>query len=165
MTTFSRIEKHYQMAFKFFLFLILNFGALALGGLFTGSGVTSDWYANLNQAPWTPPGWVFGAAWTSIMICFTFYMTIAYQKAENKQVLIILFILQWILNVSWNPIFFYFHQIILGLIVIASLTILIAFILGKYKSQMKLNSLWLLPYFIWLIIATSLNAYIFFHPN
>ncbi|NBN98947.1 MAG: hypothetical protein EBV19_06865 [Flavobacteriia bacterium] len=43
------------------LFLFLNFGALAIGGSFTADGVASDWNQNLNKAPWTPPGWVFGA--------------------------------------------------------------------------------------------------------
>ena len=153
------------MALRFVLFLILNFGALALGGLFTNSGVNSEWYSNLNQAPWTPPGWVFGAAWTTIMICFTFYMTIVLHRADDKRKLLILFAIQWILNVSWNPIFFYFHHIGFGLIVICGLTILIAFLLFHYRAMLKGYTLLLLPYFIWLIIATSLNAYIFLHPN
>jgi len=50
------------MAIRLFLFLLINFAALALGGLATSDGVVSLWYQNLNQAPWTPPGWVFGAA-------------------------------------------------------------------------------------------------------
>ena len=54
---------------RLFVFLLINFGALALGGLFTSDGVISDWYEQLNKAPWTPPGWVFGAAWTTIMVC------------------------------------------------------------------------------------------------
>ena len=53
---------------------MLNFGALAIGSYFTASGASSDWYQNLNKAPWTPAGWVFGAAWTSIMICYSVYM-------------------------------------------------------------------------------------------
>ena len=48
------------MWLKIIGFLFLNFGALALGGLFAGSGAGSNWYAELNKAPWTPPGWVFG---------------------------------------------------------------------------------------------------------
>lgn len=56
------------------LFLVLNFAALGIGGLFSGQGVPSDWYTGLNKAPWTPPGWVFGSAWTIIMICFAIYM-------------------------------------------------------------------------------------------
>ena len=49
------------------LFGVLNFVGLAIGGLATGPGVSSDWYAGLDKAPWTPPGWVFGAAWTAVM--------------------------------------------------------------------------------------------------
>jgi len=56
------------------LFLVLNFGALAVASLFTGNGVASNWYQHLNKAPWTPPGWMFGLAWTTIMICFALYI-------------------------------------------------------------------------------------------
>ena len=52
------------------LFLLLNFGALAIGSYFMNNGPQSNWYLTLNKAPWTPPGWVFGVAWTTIMICF-----------------------------------------------------------------------------------------------
>ena len=73
------------MILRIFLFLIINFGGLFIGGLFTGEGVPSDWYQNLNKAPWTPPGWVFGAAWTTIMICFSVYMAILWEKIKlNK---------------------------------------------------------------------------------
>lgn len=58
---------------RFVVFLAINFGALAIGGLFTGKGIPSDWYQNLDKAPWTPPGWIFKAAWTTIMIFFSVY--------------------------------------------------------------------------------------------
>lgn len=48
----------FQYDIKTIIFLILNFAALAIGGLSTSSGVTSEWYNALNKAPWTPPGWV-----------------------------------------------------------------------------------------------------------
>jgi len=92
-------------------FLILNFGALAIGGFWTSGGVISDWYQNLNQAPWTPPGWVFGAAWTTIMVLFTLYMAYAWRDSEHKAKLIALFSIQWVLNVSWNPVFFNSHAV------------------------------------------------------
>ena len=64
------------MVLRVIIFLVLNFAALGLGGLFTSKGVPSDWYQHLNKAPWTPPGWAFGFAWTLIMICFSFYMVL-----------------------------------------------------------------------------------------
>ena len=149
------------MIIRVLLFLVLNFSALAIGGFFTGRGVTSDWYANLNKAPWTPPGWVFGAAWTTIMICFSVYLAMLWPKVGGKQLLLSLFTVQWLLNVSWNPAFFYWHQIGLGLIVIVLLTLAVGYIFIKYWTVLKSASLLLLPYVVWLLIATSLNTYIY----
>jgi tryptophan-rich sensory protein len=149
------------MILRTLLFLIINFAALGIGSLFTNSGVSSDWYQTLNKAPWTPPGWVFGAAWTTIMICFSIYMASAYEVVWNKKVLITLFSVQWVLNVLWNPVFFYYHHVIGGLIIITALTLIVGIFLFRYGAVMKLKSLLILPYFFWLLIATSLNAYIF----
>lgn len=151
------------MAKRILLFLLLNFAALAIGGYFTGSGVVSDWYQSLNQAPWTPPGWVFGAAWSTIMLCFGFYMAVLYKKAKNRKLLIMLFSIQWILNVLWNPVFFYFQNVALGLVVIVALTLLILLLLLWYRKTLSWTTLLILPYFIWLLIATSLNGYIYWN--
>lgn len=149
------------MIYRLIIFLALNFAALAIGGLFTSKGVPSDWYIDMAKAPWTPPGWVFGSAWTFIMICFSVYMAYLWPNVENKNLLMGLFILQWILNAGWNPTFFYYHNILGGLFIISGLTLLIGFLLVFYWPQLKLKSALLLPYFIWLLIATSLNAYIY----
>ncbi len=148
------------MTFRLLIFLMINFAALGVGGLFTSKGVPSDWYIGLNKAPWTPPGWVFGIAWASIMIFFTIYMAILWPLAENTNLLIGLFLLQLILNIAWNPVFFHFHHVALGLVLISGLTILIGFLLIYYYPQLQAKSLLLAPYFLWLLIATSLNAYI-----
>ena len=71
-----------------------------------------------------------------------------------------LFFVQWILNVSWNPAFFLFHQALLGLIIIVALTLLIAFITKQNTEQLGMKTLFILPYLLWLLIATSLNGYI-----
>lgn len=147
------------MLTRIIIFLIVNFTALAIGGFFTGDGVASEWYTNLNKAPWTPPGWVFGAAWTTIMVCFSIFMAYLWPTFESKKTILVLFILQWILNVIWNPTFFYYQNPLLGLIFIVALTLLIGYFLLISFPMIKMKSLLILPYFIWLIIATSLNAY------
>ena len=148
------------MTYKLIIFLVLNFAALGLGSLLMGQGSASEWYQHLNKAPWTPPGWTFGAAWTTIMICFSFYMAYAWETSDHHSGLIALFMLQWILNVSWNPVFFRYHQSFIALILIVFLTILVGFIFINYLNQLKGKSIFILPYFLWLLIATSLNAYI-----
>lgn len=144
------------------IFLIINFGALAIGTVFMDNGPTSDWYLQLSKAPWTPPGWVFGVAWTLIMLCFSVYMAYLYTILPTTKVTV-LFIIQFVLNVSWNYVFFNQHLVSLGLLVIVLLTILIGLFLFTYAKQLKLKSMLILPYFIWLCIATSLNAYILFN--
>ena len=142
------------------LFLVINFSALAIGSWLMENGPMTNWYTNLNQAPWTPPGWVFGFAWTTIMICFSIYMANLFNETLNTK-LITLFVIQLILNISWNYIFFNQHEIGFGLFTIIALTIIIAIFLISYKNILQYKSLLILPYFLWLLIATSLNAYIF----
>lgn len=143
------------------IFLIINFGALAIGSWLMANGPQTNWYINLNKAPWTPPGWVFGAAWTSIMICFSIYIAYLFQEKSNK--IIGLFIAQFVLNVMWNYVFFNQHMVELGLIIIMLLTAIVSVFLYDYKNILKTKSFLILPYFIWLCIATSLNMYILFH--
>ncbi|MBN2615788.1 MAG: tryptophan-rich sensory protein [Bacteroidales bacterium] len=142
--------------------MVLNFGALGIGGLFTRSGVASPWYMELDKAPWTPPGWMFGFAWTLIMICFSIYMAALWPEVANKKLIIGLYVFQWILNVSWNPLFFSFHQVAVALVVISLLTLLVGYFLFAYWPVLKVKAVWILPYFVWLLIATSLNGYIYF---
>ena len=151
----------------FSLFFILNFGALAIGSLFTSKGVNSNWYMNSNQAPWTPPGFVFGLVWTSIMICFSFYMTRISKGVDAilPKTIYIVYAIQWILNVMWNPTFFYFHKTGLALVLIISLLVTVTWFLFVGKKHSVVSMLLVLSYFIWLLIAISLNAYIVIANN
>ncbi|MDA0176927.1 MULTISPECIES: TspO/MBR family protein [Mesoflavibacter] len=147
---------------KIVFFLFINFGSLGLGSWLMNNGPRSDWYNNLNQAPWTPAGWVFGVAWSFIMICFSVYMAYLFSQLTSEKVKIA-FSIQVFLNIIWNFIFFNQHLILLGLITIILLTIVVFYIFFSFRKIMKTKSLLLLPYMIWLLIATSLNAYILFN--
>jgi benzodiazapine receptor len=152
-----------KLFIRIIVFLFLTFGALGLGGLFTGEGVPSEWYQTINKAPWTPPGWVFAAAWSLIMVCFSLFMAVAWQKVNDRRTLLILFSIQWILNVAWNPLFFHFHWVLIALLNISILTVLMIYYMIKYRKEMGIGITALIPYSLWLIIATSLNAYIFLY--
>ncbi|WP_298904640.1 TspO/MBR family protein [uncultured Psychroserpens sp.] len=141
------------------IFAIINFSALGIGSWLMNGGAQGAWYLQLEKAPWTPDGWVFGAAWTTIMVCFSCYMAFLYSKRPTRKVLI-LFIIQFVLNVSWNYIFFDQKFITASLISIALLTMIVLAFLITYIKDLKIKSLLILPYLIWLCIATSLNLYI-----
>ena len=144
---------------SYLIFIFINFSALGIGGWLMNDGPRTEWYTNLNQAPWSPPGWVFGIAWSSIMLLFSAFMTYLIQVDKSKKVLV-LFSVQFVLNVFWNYLFFNQHLIILGLLNIIFLTFLMLYFLIAYKYVLNNKRFYVLPYCIWLVLATSLNLYI-----
>lgn len=147
---------------RFSIFLLANFSALAIGSFLMQNGPNSGWYLGLNKAPWTPAGWVFGAAWFSIMLLFSLYMSkLSFQFDFLDKKLLILYSFQWILNVGWNFVFFNRQEILLGLLVIVALWLLVGFFTFEYLSKLRFYTLLILPYLVWMTIATSLNAYIY----
>ncbi len=137
-------------------FLTINLLSLAIGSWLMNDGPRTDWYYNLNKAPWTPPGWVFGAAWTFIMICFSVYLAdlfIAANTLKNR----IIYGIQILLNVGWNYCFFNQHLVVFGLIILLGLNTVLCYFFFNAKGK---NRFLLLPYMVWMCIATSLNLYI-----
>lgn len=132
----------------------LNFAALALGGLFTGPGVQSVWYAGLEQAPWMPPGAVFGVAWTVVMLALTAFMGQTAPRSPRK--LRLWYGIQWVLNVAWNPLFFAAQRPDLALL---DLVVLFAAVLMMWRFCHR-GGWWLIPYVVWLVVATSLNVWV-----
>jgi tryptophan-rich sensory protein len=141
------------------VFLVLNFGALYVGNLLQGDGPFSEWYLGLNIAPWTPPGWFFGVAWTGIMICFSIYMSLLTEKVDWQKVIPI-FAVQFILNVAWNPTFFRFHYVLPSLVVMLLLIVVVFLIGAKFRNHLGNSTLLLAPYGTWLLVAATLNAYV-----
>lgn len=148
------------MWLRLLVFLLLNFGALALGSWLMGSNpATNFWYQHLDKAPWTPPGWVFGAAWFSIMILFSLFMAIVTGEKTTRRRWIVLFVIQFILNTGWNPLFFRWHLLVTSLVVILLLQITLLVMLRTIPSGKKPIAWLIAPYIIWLFIAISLNAW------
>jgi tryptophan-rich sensory protein len=148
---------------RLFLFLIINFGALTLGALLMGDNPGENiWYQNLNKAPWTPPGWVFGFAWTLIMICYSVYMSTILVNFKEKQLssLWTLFGIQWVLNVIWNLFFFNLKMPLLALFILVLLILTLCFLHLNYSDNRKVLLLYLAPYLLWLLVAFSLNFYV-----
>ncbi len=142
------------------LFLITNFAGLYFGSILMNEGPSSAWYLLLNQAPWTPPGWVFGIAWITIMLCFSFYLASLIRIIDSVNFWAI-YTVQCILNISWNYVFFNLQKTVAGLIIISLLTVVMVFYFYKFKNQqLKYTKYLLSPYILWLFIASSLNLYI-----
>ena len=102
-------------------------------------GPLSDWYTQLNQAPWTPPNPVFGISWSIIMVCFAFYMTDLIKQNITPSFIWIIYAIQWILNTGWNYVFFNQQQSFLGLITILLLFAIVCFLLFKFYKELNMR--------------------------
>ena len=91
------------------------------------------------------------------------FIAIAGWLIFNQQVVKpkILWLLQIILNAAWSWVFFGQHWVGAGLInLILILTTVGLLIRLCWRQQLKLATFLLIPYQLWLVIATSLNVYI-----
>ena len=132
----------------------------AVIGVLTMSGVT-DWYTTLNKPWFTPPGYVFGPAWTVLYILMgiSLYLVVI-QGWENETVKtgIILFAAQLGVNLLWSVIFFGLHSPLGGLACIVILLALIVATIITFYRLSKPAAVLLVPYLAWVCIATALNA-------
>lgn len=145
---------------KRFVWLII-FLVVVLGVGFT-IGLTirpGAWYQALEKPFFTPPNWLFGPAWTLvyILIAVAGWRVMVTQGLNSPALR--LWLGQMVLNWAWTPVFFGFHQIGFGLVVIACLlATVLAFML---RSPDRVARWCFAPYALWLCYATALNAAIF----
>lgn len=132
----------------------------SLSGLLTVSSI-KDWYATLTQPPGTPPNWVFGPVWTLLYAMIGTSIALVWHADADppvKRKAIILFLVQFALNLAWTPIFFGAHQLGLALIVILLLLAAIIATVFAFRPVNRTASWLLLPYALWVSYATWLNA-------
>ncbi len=120
----------------------------------------SDWYQDLVKPPFQPPPWVFGPAWTVLYtmmgIAIAYVWNSAVSPKRSKAVK--LFLVQFLFNISWSPLFFGAQNPMASLIVILIMWVLIALTISAfYKIKPKYGYL-LIPYLCWVTFATLLNA-------
>ena len=121
------------------------------------------WYNTLNQPPLTPPAAVFAPAWTilylTIFVSFILYSV--KKSSENKIWGYIIFFTQLALNLCWSPLFFIYHNIGMALAVLVIMDILVLITIFEFLKVSKTAGWLLIPYLLWIIFATYLNAGIF----
>lgn len=137
--------------------IIMFFGFLS--GAISGSGEENSWFAELVKPEAQPPGWVFPIAWTVLylMMGIAFSMILHARGARSRGLAIGLFLIQFLLNLSWSPIFFGRHQVTTAfylIILILVLAIATTIIFGRVRKA----AAWLMvPYLAWLSFASILN--------
>ncbi len=150
-------QKQFSIAFVVFILICL---IVQIVGSFWTKETVSTWYPALNKPSWTPPDWVFGPVWSSLymMIAVSGWLIYRAKYSHQRTVALIFYGSQLAFNFIWSFLFFSLRSPILGLIDIVVLCILIGLTMIWAWRVRPLATLLLIPYLLWVLYATSLNA-------
>lgn len=128
-----------------------------LGGIWTSSD--SDWYSNLEKPVFNPPSWLFSPVWITIftLMGIALYFIVSSPPSDSKGIALVLFIVQFVFNISWSYMFFGLQSPLYGLVNILILLGLIGFMIDAFFKVNRKAGWLLIPYFLWVCFAALLN--------
>ncbi|WP_026475183.1 TspO/MBR family protein [Alkaliflexus imshenetskii] len=144
---------------KLLISISLPLGVGAIAGMFTAQAVP-EWFASLNRPWFSPPNWVFGPVWTALYLLMgvSFFLIWNQGASRNRQLAVVVYFIQLLLNFAWSFIFFYFKMIGLALVEISLLWLSIVVMLLLFHRVKPAAAYLNLPYFLWVTFATFLTA-------
>ena len=138
---------------KLLLAIIICEGAGLIGSFFTVTSVKT-WYTTLNKPFFNPPAWVFGPVWTTLYLMMGISLYLVWGK---KRVNLKWFWIQLILNSIWSIIFFGLKNPTLAFLEIILLWGAIFLTISSFWKYNKTSAYLLVPYLLWVSLATILN--------
>jgi len=138
--------------------LVVGFGS----SIWTINSIPT-WYASLNKPWFTPPNYLFAPIWTALYILMGVALFLIWRSPRDRirDYGISLFAAQLVLNVMWTFAFFGLQNTLYGLPIIILLWILITATIYQFHKVDKWASYLLVPYIVWISVATALNASVY----
>ena len=136
------------------------YGAGAIGSVFTVAKITT-WYTTLEKPAFTPPNAVFMPVWFTLYALMGIAVFLIWRKGlqtEGVKSAFVLFWVQLVLNTLWSVVFFGYESLIGGFAIILALGIILLITIIKFFKISKIAGGLLIPYIVWIGIASSLNA-------
>ena len=155
---------HLKSALVLVAFLAISFGVAALGSIATAGNV-NGWYADADKALWNPPSWVFGPAWTLLYTLMSVAAWLVWRsRSPYRRPALAFYVAQLVLNALWTPVFFGLYPVIgpaalwIALAIILALDVVVLLTMIRFWKVSKVAAWLLVPYWAWLLFATTLNA-------
>ncbi len=117
------------------------------------------WYRGLRKSAYTPPDYVFPIVWPILyaMIGLSLYFYLARSLKSPARSAIVIFSLHLILNFSWSLLFFRLHLPRAAFLDIILMLLSLAWIMVAFYDHSRWSAYLLVPYGMWLLLATFLN--------
>ena len=127
----------------------------------TASGLVSvsgggQWYETLGKPPGTPPAGVFGPVWTVLYLMMGAAAGRFFHRRDWRTFWG--FLIQFLLNLAWTPMFFGAHWIVPSLCVIGLLGLVLGWTIREAEKTDRVSAYLLMPYLLWVGYATYINA-------
>lgn len=140
--------------------VIISQSAGIIGSAFTAPAIP-NWYATLAKPSFQPPSWLFGPVWVTLYTLMGVAAFIVWKKGagqRNGRIGIVLFAVQLVFNALWSIVFFGLKDLFLALAVIVTLFALIVATTYYFFQVSRAAGFLMIPYILWVLFATILNA-------
>ena len=137
--------------------LIVCYATATVGAI--ASVTAPEFYRQLVQPAWAPPGWLFGPVWTLLYTLMAISAWLVWRAGSliGARRSFLWFIAQLLCNALWSWLFFAWRR---GGLAMADIIVLWLLLLGTVLSFRRWSRLsaWLLaPYLAWVTFAAALN--------
>ncbi|WP_283184478.1 tryptophan-rich sensory protein TspO [Pseudomonas svalbardensis] len=136
----------------FLIFLLACAAAASTGILFK----PGQWYESLVKPGFTPPNWVFPAAWSTIYLLLA-WAGYRLTLIPGSQTALALWAAQIALNTLWTPVFFGAHRVFAALVILTLLWLVVVAMMLVALQVDVITGLIIFPYVAWLCVAAALN--------
>lgn len=137
----------------------LVFGLGFLSSRISASGPDNPWFAALVKPALYPPPAAFGIVWSVLYVLMgvALAMVASARGARARGPALAVFAAQFLLNLTWSPMFFALHQMTWALAVIGAMIVLTAIMLPLFSRVRPVAAALMLPYLAWICFAALLN--------
>lgn len=137
------------------LLLLLGF----LSGAISGSGEGNVWFFGLDKPALYPPPQTFAIVWAVLYLLMglALAMVVTARGAAGRGLGIGLFVVQFVLNLAWSPVFFGMGQISAALVLLVAIDLAVLATVAAFFRVRPLAGWLLLPTLAWVLFATLLT--------
>jgi len=137
--------------------LLLLLGTIS--GMMSNSGENNFWFAGLEKPAIYPPPATFGIVWTVLYLLMgvALAMVVTARGAPGRTLAMGVFVVQFLLNLAWSPVFFGMQLLVPGLYLLLAIDVAVLATVALFYRVRPLAALLLVPYLAWVLFAAVLN--------
>ncbi|SFL26719.1 TspO and MBR related proteins [Halogranum rubrum] len=123
-------------------------------------GPNSAWFAALEKPWFYPPPATFGVVWTLLFTLMGVAVWLVWRRGTDRRPVRLalgLFVLQFVFNVAWTPVFFALESPGVAFWIIVALVVAVAGTIAAFARVDRRAATLLVPYLLWGCFAAVLN--------